>query len=247
MDIWILLADTRKKLLWLWMGFSVFIIGLFLFMTFVGKFEFEDVTTAAWIWVLGSLLPMLALLFIGVSMNPQPSKVIKKAAFQLVFYGALCYLLLVLVTLFGMQAWLVANTEGGISDYFQLSYTWLLPFQAILLVGAWILYFRKTILAQPNEKILLEYAQKKADYAQRYGNRPQQVAFDLLLKNDYPSVFEQLKSNLTDRDDKNTALILQGQYTELTEKSGFNTIEPAEAQRELNRITLALVDTFEKL
>jgi hypothetical protein len=245
MDIWILLADTRKKLLWLWLVFTAIIIGLVLFMTLVDKFDMA--TFAAWIWALSSILPMLTLLVYGVVMNPQPSKVIKKATFQLVFYGALGYLLLTLATLLGLQAWLGSHTEGGIADYFRQSYLWLVPFQLLLLVGAWILYFQKTKLFQPNEKILLEYAQKKADYAQRFGSLPQKQAFDLLLKNDYPSVFDHLKKNLIDRDDQNITIVLQGQYTGITEKSGFDTVEPAEAQREINRITLALVDVFEKL
>jgi hypothetical protein len=190
---------------------------------------------------------MLAVLFMGVTMNPQPSKVIRKATFQLVFYGALGYLLLTLATLLGLQAWLGSHTEGGIADYFQQSYLWLVPFQLMLLVGAWMLYFQKTKLFQPNEKILLEYAQKKADYAQRFGSLPQKQAFDFLLKNDYPALFQHLQKNLTDTNDRNSSIILQGQYTGITEKSGFDTVDPAEAQREINRITLALVDVFEKL
>lgn len=245
MDIWILLADTRQKLLKVWLTFTATFIALFLIMTLAGKFE--GIIGLAWLWAFVIILPILALLYIGVAMNPQPSKVIKKASFQVLFYGAMAYLFLVLATLLGMQAWLSANSEESVLDYLQMSYLWILPFQVVLLVAIWILYFTKTKLLQPNEKILLEYAEKKADYAQRFGSLPQKTAFDALLKNDYPSVFELLKKNLTDNQDRNFSLILQGQYTNLTEKQGFNIIEPADAQREFNRITMALVDIIEKI
>jgi hypothetical protein len=245
MEIWILLADTRKKLLNVWMIFAAFILGLFLLMTFVGKFE--DIEGRSWLWLLTQLLPMLTLLFIGVTLNPQPSKVIKKTYFQTVFYGAIAYLLLVLMTLMGMQLWLLSNTEGSILDYFQLSCFWLLPFQAVLLVTVYILYFQNTKLLQANEKILLAYAQKKAEHANRFGSLVQKQAFDHLLKNDYSSVFDLLEKNLTDKDDRNMSVVIKGQFSELNRQTGFGTLEPAEAQRVLNRITLALIEMIEKV
>jgi Effector-associated domain 11 len=245
MEIWILLADTRKKLLWAWLIFTAVFIGLVLFMTLTNRFE--DIEGAAWLWALSSVLPMLAMLYGGVVMNPQPSKVIKKAYFQVIFYGAIAYLLLVLMTLFGLPMWLNNHPEGSVLDYFKQSYLWLIPFQIVLLVATWILYFQKTKLDRPNKKILLEYAQKKADYANRFGSLAQKRGFGSLLENDYPSVFESLEKNLTDKDDRNTALILSGQYTDLTEQRNLDTIEPAEAQRELNRITLVLVELIEKM
>ena len=37
------------------------------------------------------------------------------------------------------------------------------------------------------------------------------------------------------------------QFIELNNQLGFDTTDPAEAQRELNRITLALIDLIEKM
>ena len=244
-NMWILLADTRKKLLWLWVGFTAVIIALFLFMTLQNTFE--GVIMTAWTWAFVSLLPMLSLLFMGVIQNPQPSKVIKKSAFRLVYYGALGYLLLTLATLLGLQAWLDAHTEGGIGDYFKQSYLWLLPFQILLLVGAWFLYFQKTKLLQPNEKILLAYAQKKAEYAQRFGNLVQQEAFDLLIQNKMPALFELVTKQLIGKDEQNDVLLLQSNYSRIKETNDFDTEDPAVLQRELNRISLALIDFIEQL
>ena len=247
-NIWILLADTRKKLLWLWVVFTAIIISLFLFMTINNAFE--GVVGTAWTWAFVCLLPMLALLFMGVVLNPQPSKVIKKATFNLVFYGALGYLLLVLATFIGLRAWLNAQTEEGIGmdDYFKLSYFWLLPFQLLLLVGAWFLYFAKTKLLKPNEKILLEYAQKKADYARRFGSLSQQKAFDLLVQNDMLSLFELMKTEFSSKnDERNAVIMLQGNYTRVKETTDFDAEDPAVLQRELNRISLALIDYIEQI
>ena len=242
-NIWILLADTRKKLLWLWLIFTVVIISLFLFMTVANTFE--NVEMAAWLWAFICLLPMLALLFFGVVRNPQPSKVIKRSTFQLVFYGALGYLILTLATLLALQAWLDAHTEGGIGDYFKQSYLWLLPFQALLLYGAWVLYFQKTQLLQANEKILLEYAQKKAQYAHRFGSLAQQEAFDLLVKNKMPALFELLKLQLPTYEEDNEVVLLESTYNRINETHNFDTEDPAVLQRELNRISLALIDIVE--
>ena len=244
-NLWILLADTRKKLLWLWLIFTGIIIALFLFMTIVNTFEGVEIT--AWIWAFISLMPMLAMLFIGVFRNPNPSKVIKKSVFYLVFYGALGYLILTLATLLGLQAWLDAHTEGGIGDYFKQSYLWLLPFQILLLGGAWVLYFQKTKLIQPDEKILLEYAQKKAEYAQRFGNLAQQEAFDLLIDNKMPALFELMTLQLKGKPEQNDIVLLQGTYTRIKETHNYDTEDPAVLQRELNRISMALIDIIENL
>ena len=244
-NMWVLLADTRKKILWLWVVFTALIIGLFLFMTIENTFE--GVVLSAWTWVFVCLLPMLALLFMGVVLNPQPSKVIKKSAFRLVYYGALGYLLLVLATFIGLRAWLDTHPTEGTSDYFKQSYLWLLPFQILLLVGAWFLYFAKTQLLKPNEKILLEYGQKKAEYAQRFGNLTQQKAFDLLIKNDYDTLFGYLDTTLVSESDKTMLILLQNRYSQVQNDKNYNIGEPEQLQRELNKITLALIDTVEQI
>ncbi|MCB0545513.1 MAG: hypothetical protein KDC70_18445, partial [Saprospiraceae bacterium] len=60
----VLLADTRKKLLWLWLGFTAFIMLLFFLQTLAGKYE--DIESKAWGWVFAHLLPTLLLLFAAV-------------------------------------------------------------------------------------------------------------------------------------------------------------------------------------
>lgn len=244
-NIWILLADTRKKLLWLWLIFTAIILVFFLFMTVVNTFE--GVEIAAWLWAFISLFPMLAFLFIGVAQNPNPSKVIKKTTFFVIFWGALVYLLFLLSVFLGLQAWLDAHTEGSISDYFNKSYWVLLPFQILLLWGVWILYFEKTKLIQPNEKILLGYAQKKAEYAKRFGSLTQQDAFDLLLKNKMPALFELLRLQLKSKAEQNDVILLENTYNRIKQTHDLDTEDPAVLQRELNRISKGLIDIIETI
>lgn len=240
-----LLADTRKKLLWLWITIAGLIIALFVFMTVVNTFE--EVEVAAWIWALSTLLPPLTLLFIGIVINPHPSKVVKKSTFLLLFYCALSYLLLALATVLGMQAWLDAHTQQNIADYFQQSYFWIFPFQLLLLAGLGIIYFHNTKRIEVDEKIMLNYVQKKAEYAHRFSNNKQQTAFGLLIKNDFDNLFEYLKTEYDGGTELSGIVLLQVQYNDIQQKLEFNTTDPTQLQRELNRISMGLINLIEKL
>lgn len=242
---WLLLADTRKKLLWLWVTIAGLIIALFVFMTLVNTFE--GVEGASWMWALSALLPPLTLLFLGIVINPHPSKVVKKSTFLLLFYCALSYLLLVLATVLGMQAWLDAHTNQNIADYFQESYFWIFPFQTLLLAGLGILYFQNKRRIEVDEKTMLNYVQKKAEYAHRFSNSKQQTAFDLLIKNDRDNLFEYLKNEYDKSTEITDIVLLQSQYNDIQQKLEFNTTDPSQLQRELNRISIGLIDFIEKL
>lgn len=245
--IWILLADTRKKLLWLWLAFTTLILAILFLMTLNGKLV--EAEGATWSWASICLLPMLSLLFIGVARNAHPSKAIKKAHFWLIYALAFGYLISTLFTLLGLQGWLMSHTEegDGISRYFSETYLWLMPFEILLLIGAGFLYFQKTPLFQPNEKILMGYAQKKAEYAQRFGNKNQLKGFDLLIKNDFEQLFSFLTDTITDKSEQTLNATLQSRYSFVKQHKDFNTADPKELQIELNKITMGLIDVIEEL
>ncbi|HRI59565.1 MAG TPA: hypothetical protein PK228_07570, partial [Saprospiraceae bacterium] len=172
----ILLADTRKKLLWLWLGFTAVLVLLIFVQTLTGKFE--DIEGQAWAWVFVNLLPGLSLLFAAVLLNKNPSKVLLRATFRAVYFGALAYLLLLTVTLFALP---VATANWSIEEYLAKTYIWLLPFQAVLLISFTMMYFRKEPLFRPSAAIIQQYVSVKAEYARRVGNASQMRAFDLLV------------------------------------------------------------------
>ena len=237
----VLLSDTRKKLLWLWIGFTAVLIALVFVQTIAGKFE--GIETIAWVWAFAHLLPALALLFVAVLMNKNLSKVLFRVTFRAVYAGAAAYLLLLLLTLLALP---FATQNWSIEEYFAKSYTWLMPFQAILLLSFSFLYFRKEPLFRPNAAIMQEYVAKKAEFAQRSGNVSQVQAFELLISDGgLGAALEYLRTQL--KTDANEVLVLQNQYANWQKQRDLNLLPPDALQRELNRMTMATIDFVEKL
>lgn len=237
----VLLTDTRKKLLWLWLGFTAALVLLVFVQTLTGKLE--DIEGTAWGWVFAHLLPGLLLLFAAVLLNKNPSKVLMQATFRAVYAGALAYLLLVVLTLFVIP---VATANWSIEEYLAKSYLWLLPFQAVLLLAFAALYFRKEPFFRPNANIMQQYVSKKAEFAQRASNVAQVQAFGLLISDGgLGAVLEHLRSHL--KTDTNDIAVLQGQHTEWAKQRDLNLLPPDALQRELNRLTMAAVGYVEKL
>lgn len=237
----ILLADTRKKILWLWLGFTAVLVLLFFVQTIAGKYE--GIEGKAWTWIFAQLLPAMLLLFVAVLLNKNPSKVLMRATFRAVYAGALAYLLLVSVTLFALPA---ATVNWSIEEYFSHSYTWLLPFQLVLLLAFAMMYFRKEPLFRPNAAIIQEYIAKKIEFAQRAGNVSQVQAFKLLvgdggLKPALDYLDEHLKA------EANAITLLHSQYAEWTKQRDLNLLPPDALQRELNKLTMAAASFVEKL
>jgi hypothetical protein len=236
----VLLADTRKKLLWLWLIFTAIIILLFLIQTITSKFE--DILGTAWLWVSVNLLPSLVLLFVAVLLNKNPSKVLLIHTFRAVYASAWAYLLLLLLTLLALP---FATANYSIEAYLKDAYLWLLPFQLILIVVFSLLYFRKETFFRPNAAIMGEYVNKKAEFAQRSGNEQQNNAFNALINNDLELALTILKTNL--KDNKNDIILLQGQYANWQKERDLNLTPPDDLQRSLNRLTMAVVNYVEEL
>ena len=237
----ILLADTRKKLLWLWLVFTAIIVLLIFIQTITGKFE--DIENKAWLWAFTHLLPALLLLITAVLMNKNPSKVLLSSTFRLIFMATLTYLLLVLMTLLAMP---FATIKQSIQEYFNQSYMWLVPFQVVLLITFGILYFKKETYFRPNAAIMKEFVSKKAEFAQRKGNTIQSEAFELLIADDkMPEVLDLLKARL--KSSTNDIVLLESQYTEWQQQRDMNLLSADELQRTLNRLMLAVVSYIEKL
>ena len=237
----ILLADTRKKLLWLWLVFTAIIVLLIFIQTLSGKFE--DIESKAWLWAFTHLLPALLLLITAVLMNRNPSKVLLSSTFRMTYIATLTYLLLVLMTLLALP---FATINQSIEEYFSQSYMWLVPFQVILLITFGILYFKKETIFRPNAAIMQEFVSKKAEFAQRKGNTLQSEAFELLIADDkMPEVLDLLKAHL--KSSTNDIVLLQSQYTEWQQQRDMNLLSADELQRTLNRLMLAVVSYIEKL
>jgi CRISPR/Cas system-associated endoribonuclease Cas2 len=237
----VLLADTRKKLLWLWLAFTAAISILFLIQTISGKLE--DIESTAWLWLFINILPCLVLLFVAVLWNKNASKVLLVSTFRAVYASAWAYLLLLLATLLALP---FATVNSSIEDYLKDAYLWLIPFQVILMVVFSLLYFRKETLLRPNAAIMQEYVSKKAEFAKRAGNDSQNTAFNALINNaDLTEVLTHLRTHLADN--KNDIIVLQSQYVNWQKERDLNLSPPDVLQRELNRLTMAVVNYIEDL
>lgn len=237
----ILLADTRKKLLWLWLGFTAALVLLVFVQTLTGKLE--DIEGTAWAWVFAHLLPSLLLLFAAVLLNKNPSKVLLRATFRAVYAGALAYLLMLVLSLFVLP---VATANWSIEEYLGKSYLWLMPFQVVLLLAFAVLYFRKEAHFRPNATIMEQYVSKKAEFAQRTGNLAQVQAFRMLITDGgLGAALEHLRSHLPAA--SNDIAVLQNQYAEWTKQRDLNLLSPDALQRELNRLTMTTAGYVEKL
>lgn len=237
----ILLADTRKKLLWLWLGFTIGLALLVFVQTLTGKFEAIEGT--AWTWFFVQLFPALVLLFAAVLLNKNPSKVLLRATFRAVYLGALLYLILVTLSLVVLP---FATVNWSISEYFGKSYTWLIPFQVVVLLAFITMYFRKEPLFRPNAAILQQYVAKKAEFARRNGQIAQIQLFELLTgDNGLGEALAQLRPQLKSGADD--VAVLEGQYAEWIKQRDLNLLPPETLQRELNRMTMATIGFIEKI
>lgn len=236
----VLLADTRKKLLWLWLGFTAVLVLLVFIQTLAGKYE--AIEGQAWGWIFAQILPGLVLLATAVLLNKNASKIVMRATFWAVYFGALAYLLLVSITLLALPA---ATVHWSIEEYFGQSYTWLLPFQAVLLILFGWLYFRKEMLFRPNAAILQQYVEKKAEFARRGANSIQMQAFEhLMAEGGLAATLDFLRSRYPDNND---VLVLQNQLAGWKNQADLNLSSQEVLQRELNRMTLAAIAIIEKL
>ncbi len=240
----VLVKNIRKKLLFLWVGFSVPILLLVILQTITGKFD--SVLGIAWVGV--NLLPVLMLLFIGAMQNKQGNKVIFRYIFWIILVFSIMYLSLLLLTQFGLSARPIGQT---VNSYFLQSYKWLVPFQIFLLLVFSALFYRRQALFQPNEKIIKNHLKEKAKAAHNQNKTFQEEAFDKLSESDFENLFEQLKQHtkdvINDSEKFNDTILLQSRYSEWKKKTEMDLINTREAQIILNQISMALVNLIDEL
>jgi len=242
----VLLKNIRKKLLYLWAGFSIPVLLLVFVQTILGKFG--EIVGEIWIWVAVNLLPVLALLFIGAIQNKHGDKVIQRFVFRIILGFSILYLLLLLMTQLGMS---VRTGDQSIHSYFMQSYQWLVPFQLFLLSVFTTLFYRRQAVFQPSEEIIKNHFKEKAKAADNHNNAFQKQAIDKLIDRNFVGLFEQLKlhtkEGIDDSDKFNETVLLQSQYNEWKKNTEMNLIDTKDAQITINRISMALVNLIDEL
>lgn len=237
----VLLTDTRRQLLFLWIGGSLIVALITLAQTLSGLLE--GIESEAWIWTFVHLLPGMALLFAAAILNRNPSKVLYRATYRAVIFGMVYFLALVASTQIATPA---ALQRWSMQQYLAYSYLWLIPFGLLLWVILYLMYFRREEHMKPNGAIMVEYLSKKREYALRAGLTARVRAFDLLLQ---PEGLSQTLLYLRENTNANrdeTAL-LSGRLVNWTQQRDLNTTSETSLQQELNRMTLAAIELINTL
>ena len=237
--MWILLTQTRKRCLWTWMILSGLITVLTLLQTITG--ELSGAATTAWTWILLNLYPGVAFLFLGVLRNRYPSKAIPRNLHLALWWCTFVYLLLALATILAEP--LVIRPGRSTQQFLLDSYQWLLPPNVLLLGGYYQAFIRRTPLFMPNESSILSLAAQEAGAWRKKGDLLRSRCFDEIAAGNVAAVF----SILREQHSKNTQLqdnllVLEGEYNTVIQNRTMNITEPEEAQRQINRITLGVLN-----
>jgi len=238
-----LISKIKKQLLWLWLGFSIPALLLVFVQTIAGKYT--EIEATPWIWAGINILPGFSILLFGAIRNKGAGKFVQTFIYRIILVAVIAYLLLVLMTLFSMTA---GSAEQSLATYFQRSYQWLLPFQLLLMGVFGLLYFREEAMFKPNEKMIKDHVAKQMKKASAKNNVSQQTAFELLVANDYPKLFENLLQRFEKEEEKKGQLfLLQAQHSEWVKKTNLGLMNEKDAQLTINRITMALINMIERL
>jgi DNA-binding transcriptional regulator YbjK len=93
---------------------------------------------------------------------------------------------------------------------------------------------------------MLEYVEKKAEYARRRGSLYQTQAFAALIQpNGLDNTLNMLYESAGNTN--NDIVMLQSQYANWKRSRDLNIVSPEQLQRELNRMTLAVIDYIDNL
>jgi len=242
---WILLSDTRRKCLWIWMSMTVVVSLWTLIQTLTGLLS-DMAVSVGWLWVFLNLFPGLIALFVSLLQNRYPAKIIPHAVHKGLYLGAMAYLALVMLTLIAEP--LATQGAWSLITYLEKSYLWLAPFHLLLLAGFSLTFYRKELIFLPNEKILQDLASQNAEKWKKKGNLLRSRCLEAIASGDLAAAFELVKEHLPIDDSRQVDVVmLQGEYTLLRQNIDLNLVAPDEAQRQLNRITMALLNIIEQL
>ena len=240
--MWIILSKTRKKCWIAWAVLAPVPLLLLLLMTLNGKFE--GMLGEAWGWWAFTTLPALTVFLAATLLHRIPAKVIAPTAHTVLLTGSWAYLSLLLFTLLAVP---FAERSGMVTlEYLSISYCWLVPLHLLLAVGYFFAFWKKNQLRPPDAGILSEMAGSKAG-----SNLPasQRTAYASLAAGDFGAVLAQLSAafEATSPSDLQDVVLLQSQHSELSRDEDLGLVEPDTAQRQRNRIAMALLNIVPRL
>ncbi len=242
--MWVLLSKTKKIALTIWSVLLVLITGLTLLQTLTG--QLSGMTGFAWMWTGIHLLPGFVVLFLSIMLDRQPARLVPQFAHRTLIGLTTLYLLLVLITLLAEPF----ATRGALSmwAYRQQSFGWLVPIQLILLVGYYLLFFKKKPIFQPGESDITLMAKKEAIKWGDIQDQLRKECFELIAQGKLDQALEKLQTSIdqTGIGDPEQVYLLQSQYVENRNNQRMNLVSMEEYQRTQSRIALALMELLRR-
>lgn len=245
MMTWKLLAETRRACLRVVLVGTALIL-LLIFAQTIGRI-LSGVEAQAWGWVFVVVLPVMLVLWASTLLNRYPAKIVHPNAHQSLVWGSFSYQLFALATLLAEP---FAMREAlSLVDYLALSLWWMLPMEVILLLGYWLVFYRKDLFFKPSEQVILDFAKQKAADWKGKGNLLRQQCFELLASNDLPGLFQKMKTEFekSSQEDFKATLLLENQFNSVDRDRALNIVDFKEAQIILNRIVMGALNLVEKI
>jgi hypothetical protein len=240
----LLLSEIRKKLLWTWLLLAAPVLLLLTVQELNGVFTGAE--GAPWLWASLNLLPGFGLLLLAAVLNLNAGKHIWQPVFRVIWVLTAAYLLWVLLTALGMRA---RPEAQPLMDYFRQAWYRPAVFSVVLLAVFGLLFFRTETTFMPNEKIMGEHAAQALAKAKSASNLPRAQALELFVAGNYADLFAALNQYFAGKGGTfvQDLVLLQNQYNENRRQLDLGVADPKAAQRELNRIALALLNVIEKM
>ncbi len=239
--MWKLLSDTRRACLRASIIGTGLVFLLVMAETVSGKLE--GAVGEVWLWSLGLTLPALAMLWFGTATNRYPTKLVAPGAHVALVWGSFGFQFLAFLTL--LLEPLATRGATSIVQFLTQSLWWLLPFELLLLLGFGLVFYRKDSVFKPNSVAILDFAKNKAADWGKKGNTMAQAVFRLVAENHLTEALAQLRERFEqngDADGYQAAILFSGQFQTLSRERDLNTVEPAQAQIALNRITMGVLN-----
>ena len=242
---YLLISDATSQLLKRWLLTSTPAAILFAVM-FIGH-VFEYIMPTAMIWFCACVMPMPILLFIAWVQNQQPDKLVPRAVFNILLWMSSVYLVVVFLVLFSVEYWLQGENNHSVESLLAQSCWMLLPWNALLLMIAWMLMFqKKPIIRLLRGETVTDYVIKQEGIARKRQRPIQEQAYHLLVQSDFSQVFKILEERLANTPEFNELIVLKSDYVRAQKALDFHTEDPAAMNRNINRITLTLAEWIER-
>lgn len=243
--MWILIAESKKHCWRLWTIFTLLLLGLTLIQSISGKLI--EIMGFSWLWLMLNLIPGLLMILIAHLKDQQSAKVLPAKAHWAIWGSTVLYLLVLLFTLLAEQ--LATSSVVSMKVYRLNALYWLLPFQGVLLIAYYFMYYRKKMLFRINKRAVAQAAGIQAKKWSEKENALRESCFQMIADGKVDEALAKFKQNVetTGIGDINQIIALESQLVQNQKNLRNNLISFDEGDRIRNRIIMSLMDLINQV